>query len=102
MKWILPLTILLAAVALTPASADGAVRKCGYIAFTPNSDDIASRIRAEGVTCRTARRFIRAVDGNAPRRFRGYRCTRRELDTALTQYRYRCTDGGKLISWIKS
>ena len=102
MKWILPLTLLLAAVALAPPTAGGAVRNCGHIAFTPNSDDIATRIRAEGVTCRTARRFVRAVDGHAPRRFRGYRCTRKELDTALTQWRYRCTDGGKLIRWVKS
>ena len=105
MKWIFPLTLTLATfalAALVPAASSGAVRDCGEIAFTPNSDDLASEIRAESVSCRTARRFIRAVDGNAPRRFRGYRCTRKNLDTALPARRYRCTDGGKLIRWIKT
>ena len=102
MKWILPLALLVAAVALAPATAGAAARDCGEIAFTPHSDDIAGDIRAEGVSCKTARRFIRAVDGDAPKRFRGYRCTRKDLDTALPSWRYRCTDGGKLIRWIKT
>ena len=100
MHRLLPLALLIAALA--PANAQAAARHCGEIAFTPHSDDIAGDIRAEGVSCRTARRFIRAVDGNAPKRFRGYRCTRKDLDTALPSRRYRCTDGGKLIRWIKS
>ncbi len=102
MKWILPLALVLAAVAFAPPATGADVRRCGEIAFTPHSDDIAGDIRAEGVSCRTARRFIRAVGGNAPRRARGYRCTRKDLDTALPSWRYRCTDGGKLIRWIKS
>ena len=102
MKWILPLVVLVAAVALNPAFASGAVRDCGEIAFTPHSDDIAGDIRAEGVTCKTARAFIRAVDGNAPKRFRGYRCTRKDPGTALPSRRYRCTNDGKVIRWVKT
>lgn len=102
MKWILALAVVVAAVALAPAAASGALRDCGQIAFTPNSDDMASGIKADGVTCRTARRFIRAVDGNAPKRFRGYRCTSKALDSELPAKRYRCVDGSKLIRWVKT
>jgi hypothetical protein len=101
-KWILPLIVLVAAVAPAPATAGGAVRHCGEIAFTPQSDDMVSDIRADGVTCTAARRFIRAVDGNAPRRFRGYRCTRKALDTALPSWRFRCTTDGKAIRWVRT
>lgn len=103
MKWILTLAVITTAVALAPAPASGdTVRKCRAIAFTPHSDDMAGDIRAVNVSCRTARRFIRAVDGNAPARFRGYRCTRKDIDTALPSRRYRCVDGAKRISWVKT
>ena len=105
MKWLPILILVAAAVASVPAEAGAAgtaAKRCGQIAFTPNSDDMASRIRATGVSCRTARRFIRAVDGTAPRRFRGYRCTSRSLDTELPSRRYRCVDGSRRISWVKT
>lgn len=102
MKFILPLILALLVAALPPAAGATTVRDCGKIAFTPNSDDIASEITARGVTCRTARRFVRAVGGHAPKRYRGYACTKRARDTALASWRYRCVDGGRRISWVKT
>lgn len=91
-KWIPFLALVLGAAAL-PASvavaaggAATATRRCRAIPFTPNSDDI----EASGVSCRAARRFIRAVGGNVPRRFRGYRCVSKALDSAPPSTRYRC------------
>lgn len=104
MKLVLPLA-LVAALALTPLALGGTtspVRDCGDIAFTPNSDDMASGVAAKGVTCKYARGFVRAAEGTPGARFRGFSCTRTARDTALPSWRHRCTEGGRLIRWIKT
>ena len=108
MKHILPLALLAVlaissiAVAGGGGSTAAAARDCGQIAFTPNSDDMASDITAKGVSCKTARAFVRAADGAPGKRFRGFTCTKRALDTALPSWRYRCVKDGKVIRWTKT
>ncbi len=101
MKYLLPIA-LLAVLALAPGAVAGTAKSCGTMAFTPNSDDMASKITAEGVSCKAAREVVRAAKGRPGTRFRGYRCTKKELDTALPSWRYRCTDGDKRIRWTKT
>jgi hypothetical protein len=93
-----------AAVALAPAATAGATvsaKRCGSVPFTPQSDDLAAGITAVGVSCRTARRFVRDSDGRPGRTYRGYTCVRRSVDRpdSLAYTRYRCTSGSKLIRW---
>jgi hypothetical protein len=106
-KHLLPIA-LLTLLALAPATAGaqggatGTYRECGQIAFTPNSDDMAADITAKGVTCKVAREFVRAAKGRPGARLRGYSCTKKELDTALPSWRYRCVKDGKVIRWTKT
>ena len=101
MKWI---CVLVAAAVLVPLagapSAAAASRACKQVNFTPNSDDLATGIRASGVTCRYARDFVRDSGGRPGRRYRGFTCTRAKVeDEALPYTRYRCTRPGDLIRW---
>ena len=91
-------------VALTlavPATAATGFRSCRPVAFTPNSDDVASSVRVRAVSCRSARAFIRDSEGRPGRRFRGYRCTGRsyEPDLGLAYTQYRCASGERVIRW---
>ena len=86
----------------TPGSAAATTRGCADVDLTSNSDDLASSVRARGVTCRVARRLIRAADGRPGERFRGYRCTSKKLATELPARRYRCVSGDQLIRWVKT
>jgi hypothetical protein len=45
--------------------AHAAVSDCGFIAFAPDSDDLAYGIRSTGVSCRTARGVASATAGEA-------------------------------------
>lgn len=76
-------------------------RSCGQVAFTPNSDDTASNIRATGLTCGLARDFIRDSSGRPGPRFRGFTCTSTDVNNpeGLPYSRYRCTGAGDVIRW---
>lgn len=77
-----------------------ASRTCAQVAFTPNSDDVASGIRARGLTCGLARDFVRDSEGRPGARFRGFRCTAESVQDATMPYvRYRCTGAGDVIRW---
>ena len=91
---------LLLVAPAAPASA-AAAKRCGSVFFTPQSDDLAAAIRADGVTCRFARRFVRDSEGRPGATFRRYACTSRLVDRpdSLTFTRYRCTKGAKTIRW---
>lgn len=99
------LAVLLAAalglVLAAPAPAATGFRSCRPVPFTPNSDDVASSVRVRAVGCRTARELIRDSEGRPGRRFRGYRCTRRESepDLGLAYTQYRCASGERVIRW---
>jgi len=82
---------------------------CANVAFTPNSDDVASSIVARNVPCSKAEALVRKIGGplgfNGPATARadGYRCERtgredRELPVAF----YRCTDGAKRVTFTRT
>ncbi|HEX2087890.1 MAG TPA: hypothetical protein VHF89_19545 [Solirubrobacteraceae bacterium] len=80
------------------------LRSCRPVAFTPNSDDGAGGIRAQGTTCRTARRVARASRDHGPTRrpyryrARGFRCRGRDDETQqLPTVRWECVRGSRLV-----
>jgi hypothetical protein len=101
------LLILISALALVlvasvPASAHyrGVGKRCGSIVFTPQSDDAASSIRAKNVTCRRARRIVRAIrrGNNSPF---DYNCRGRGHDPSngLAHTDVICTKGDRRVTW---
>jgi hypothetical protein len=103
MKWIILLTlaaaVLTALVAASPASA-ATEKRCTQVVFTPESEDVATKIRARGVTCGMARDFIRDSKGKPGTRYRGFACTSTLVESAELPYtRYRCTADGDRIRW---
>ena len=76
---------------------------CGFIVFTPNSDDGASGIEAKRVSCRTARRIVKAVDRGNARPF-GFSCKARQHDDPLfiAHSDFRCKRGNRVVTWIRT
>ncbi len=76
-------------------------RSCGQIGFTPNSEDMAAKIRATGLTCGLARDFVRDSEGRPVERFRGLRCASTDVENpeGLPYTRYRCVGDGDVIRW---
>lgn len=97
----------LAGAVADAARADGA-RRCGDIAFAPASDAGAWEIRADRVSCRTARsvaaksRSHNVVDG--PRRYavRGFRCHGRQGNTVLPSVIWRCRRSGATVRFSQT
>src|SRR4051794_9458847 len=92
--------------AATPASAhytNPGSKYCGFILFTPNSDDGASGIEAKRVSCKTARRMVKAVDRGNARPF-GFTCKSRAHDDArfIAHSDWRCKRGKRVVTWIRS
>ena len=58
------------------SSSAGAAANCGHVVITPRSGDGLSKIKALGISCRAARRKLRAWGkaGYRPPGPRGYRC----------------------------
>ena len=105
------LALVLVAFAAVPSPASAAERRCGNIGFTPASDDGVSGIRAEGVSCRTARSVARASEPCGPTgtpgtvkryRHRRFRCVGRERATALPSMRWRCTRGAAVVRFVRT
>jgi hypothetical protein len=87
-------------VAAVPASAHYTVNRCGSIAFTPQTDEGASAIRAHNMTCRAARRLVRAYhDGD--RSPSGFTCRSRSHDPpdGLAHSDVICTRGVRRVTW---
>ena len=96
--------LLIAATALLSlggaSTASAATRSCAQVDFTPNSDDLAGKIRVSGVSCSYARDFVKDSEGRPGKRFRGFTCTREKVETDTLPYtKYRCTRPGDLIKW---
>ena len=96
--------IALAGVLGLPSTAiahEPKTRACGQVAFTPDSEDMAARIRATGLTCGLARDFVRDSSGRPGERFRGFRCRSTRVDNpeTLPYTRYRCVGAGDVIRW---
>jgi hypothetical protein len=91
----------LSAVAAVPATGASDFRSCRQVNFTPKSDDVAAGIRVKNVSCRYARRFIRASGGAPGADFRGFLCRSTSSDDPmeLAHTRYRCQRGPRVIRW---
>jgi hypothetical protein len=105
------LAALLSAVFASTGHADDkqrAWRKCGSIAFTPNSDDGVANIRARRVPCRTARHVARAseptsvIDGPSTYRAPGFTCRGRPQDDGLPTVRWTCTRKKARVKFLMS
>lgn len=95
--------LLAGLLGLPPAAVahEPRTRACTQVAFTPNSDDVAARIRATGLTCGLARDFVRDSKGRPGERFRGFTCRSTQVDNpeGLPYTRYRCVGEGDVIRW---
>ena len=98
------LLLLLSLTAAAPALAGtgaGASANCGRIGFEPQTDNVAANIRAQGTSCRRARRIVRAVY-NGNREPFGYRCrSRRHDDGGLAFRHWVCTKNQARVTWDK-
>ena len=87
-----------------------AASECQQVAFTPDSEDLASDIRAYGLSCEEAEAVVRtagpsltAVGGPDSREVNDFRCVR----TSATQdpiptATYECTSGPKRITFVRT
>ena len=74
---------------------------CGRIGFEPGTDNVAANIRAQGTSCRRARRIVRAVY-NGNREPFGYRCRSRAHDEGGLSFRHWvCTKNLARVTWDK-
>lgn len=102
-------------VATTPTTPGGggattpAAQRCASIAFTPDSEDVASDITASGLSCAEAESFVRVAGeqtssgGPAEVDVAGYHCvlTQREQDP-LPQASYRCVNGPRTVMFVRT
>ena len=106
-KSFLTLVAAAALLALSVAAPAGAhpknpgAKKCGYIVFTPQTDDAASYIRAKDVSCNRARRIVRAIDRGNERPF-NFSCTSRPHDSGLGHADVRCTRGSRVVTYVRT
>jgi hypothetical protein len=94
--------LLLAAAA--PAGAhypNRGAKDCGFIIFTPQSDDGASAIMARNVSCKTARRIVKAINRGNSRPF-GFRCKSRVHDFQLAHADVRCKKGSRVVTFART
>ena len=76
---------------------------CGDVAYRPNTDAGAFRIRAAGVSCPTARQLARDAENRAlPFALHGFRCRGRHVDAALPYTRITCTRGNAEVTFRRS
>ena len=95
---------LLAAAAPAGAHYENPGSKyCGYIVFTPNTDDGASGIESKGLSCKKARRLVKAYDGGNTRPL-GFSCRSRSHDAAnfIAHRDVRCKSRGRVVTWIRT
>ena len=95
--------LLLLAVA-APAGAhysNPGAKDCGFIVFTPQTDDGASAIMAKGLSCRKARRLVRAINRGNERPF-GFRCTSRGHDAGLAHADVKCKRGKRVVTYART
>lgn len=93
---------------ITGATAPSTVT-CPDIGFTPNTEDMASGIRATGTDCIEASALIRRAKAehnfySGPRAFEldGWRCTVVTDETELPVGHYSCVSGPKVVTWEKT
>lgn len=94
--------------ATSTASAPG-VLECATVAFTPNSEDAASDVRATGLSCDEAESFVRRAgmqtSSGGPEEVDvdGYHCIRTaSQQDPLPRSSYECTNGPKTVTFVRS
>jgi hypothetical protein len=93
----------------TSANGTAGTQGCGPVAFTPDSEDLASDVTATGLSCEEAEAFVRvagqrtSADGPQEVEVEGYRCvrTRTEQDP-LPRAHYECTSGAKRVTFVRT
>jgi Cu-Zn family superoxide dismutase len=82
---------------------------CQTIAFTPNSEDAASSVKATGLSCAEAEAFVRVAGartssgGPAQLDVNGYRCARvRSVQEPIPQAFYECTNGTQKVTFVRT
>jgi Cu-Zn family superoxide dismutase len=97
------------ATSTTRATGAAMTLDCQTVAFTPNSEDAASQIKATGVTCAEAEAFVRTAgqrtSSGGPQSLTvdGYRCVlTRSVQDPLPQAFYECTNGARKITFVRS
>ena len=93
----------------TTTAANDTPATCESVPFTPNSEDIASDVRAVGISCDEAEAFVRRAGartssgGPADLDVDGYRCVRtRTEEDPLPRSFYECSSGSKRVSFVRS
>ena len=93
----------------TSSTAVAATLDCRTVAFTPNSEDAASSIKATGLPCAEAEAFVRVAGartssgGPAQLDVEGYRCVRvRTSQDPIPQAFYECTSGTKKVTFVRT
>ena len=106
-------TTTASATTTTAASATttsvAATLECDMVAFTPNSEDAASDIKATGLSCDEAEAFVRVAgrrtSSGGPQQVNveGYRCVlvRSEQDP-LPRAFYECTNGPRKVTFVRT
>lgn len=86
-----------------------ATLECRTVAFTPDSEDAASSIRATGLSCTEAEAFVRnagaRTSSGGPQQVTvdGYRCVlTRSLQDPLPQAFYECTSGSRKVTFVRT
>ena len=97
------------ATSTTRATGAAMTLDCQTVAFTPNSEDAASQVKATGVTCAEAEAFVRTVgqrtSSGGPQSLTvdGYRCVLvRSVQDPLPQAFYECTNGARKITFVRT
>jgi hypothetical protein len=95
-----PVAMVAAVLFCAPAQA-AEYKRCKAVAFTPNSDDVATGIQARNIGCRRARRLVRRSQGTPPVRFEGWACSSKEraMVEGLAHVVYRCERGARTVRW---
>ncbi|WP_017973850.1 hypothetical protein [Actinopolyspora halophila] len=81
-----------------------AVRPCGDVSFTPDSDHGAFGIRATGVDCGIARQVAADAEGDLGDNYRSHEftCLADESDSELGGYDYTCRHGVRKVTFAAS
>jgi hypothetical protein len=92
---------LLSLLGFAPTAAAQGTRQCGAIVFTPRSDDSVSRITARRMSCRAARRELRATARGGTLEDRGWRCRMVSGSSGGMEGagRFRCRRGGQALAF---
>ena len=96
------------ATTTTAARAAGTL-DCQTVAFTPNSEDAASSVKATGLSCAEAEAFVRVAGartssgGPAQVNVEGYRCVLvRTVREPIPQASYECTNNDKKVTFVRT